>query len=240
MISLLLEAEEWNFSNRSNFFSVLDFPKAIWRLLTNRMLMLNTIETVFWCLSYSSLSFIGRIMEVQFNRTSAGGSIFTGPLTMFGMAIGMLLSGFVVTKYKPSANLLFFWNIIIGIIFICSTFYSTQLGCESTNSILVNEPIVSCNSNCVCGDISYHPVCDHSTATTYFSPCHAGCTSFDEILNIYTNCSCTGVMTVNQTTTPNACVSECDFEYYAYSLISMVTSFIGLFGMMGNILLNFR
>lgn len=151
-----------------------DFPKAIWRLLTNRMLMLNTLEAIFWCLSYSGLSFIGRIMEVQFNRTSAGGSIFTGPLTMLGMAVGMLLSGFVITKYRPSANLLFSWNIGIGFIYLLSTFSYTQLGCESTNLVLVNDSIVSCNSNCLCDGISYHPVCDQTTSTTYFSPCHAG------------------------------------------------------------------
>lgn len=66
----------------------LDFPKAIWRLLTNRLLMLNSFNSVFYCLAFSGQwTFMGRVMEVQFNKTSAGGSIFTGPLTIVGMAV---------------------------------------------------------------------------------------------------------------------------------------------------------
>lgn len=160
---------------------------------------------------------------------------------LLGMAAGMLLSGYVVSKYKPSAHLLFMWNVLIGFLYLFSTLSYTQLGCESTNPVLVNGSIVSCNPECFCDEIAYHPVCDRSTDTTYFSPCHAGCRSYDEKLNIYTNCSCSGEsIYANRTVSPNACVINCDFDYYAYSLISTITSFTGLFGMMGNILLNFR
>lgn len=59
--------------------------------MTNKLLMLNCFDAVFYTLALSAnITFIGRIMEVQFNKTSEGGSAFTGPLIMVGMALGMI------------------------------------------------------------------------------------------------------------------------------------------------------
>lgn len=206
--------------------------------------MLNSFNSVFYCLAFSGqMTFMGRVMEVQFNKTSAGGSIFTGPLTIVGMAIGMLLCGIFITKYKPRASRLFLWNIVVGSVLLCAAMSYTQLGCENTNSMEVNGLIYACNSNCVCNDISYTPVCDRATVTTYFSPCHAGCKTYDENLNIYTHCVCSddlGETQVERIVTPGACVSDCSSDYYLYSFISMISSTICITGLMTNILLNFR
>lgn len=283
---------------------------------------------------------MGRVMEVQFNRTSAGGSVFTGPITIIGMAVGLLTSGYVITKYKPPPKYLFFWNVVIGLITMCASFSYTQLGCESNNSLLVNGTIISCNSNCMCDGISYSPVCDRSTDITYFSPCHAGCKTYDEAKKIYKDCSCnygtpfitkeiqmersTNQAILNGETkptekritledvydeelkpnkqphdddvpidvnddyddddgdydddgekkylrhihdsaetedalntqklakiesnkqfqhahvTPGACIGDCTFDYYTFSLISMCSSLISSTGRIGNVLLNFR
>lgn len=45
--------------------------------------------------------------------------------------------------------------------------------------------------NCKCDSITYTPICDIQTNITHFSPCHAGCKSFDAKQNIYNDCSCT-------------------------------------------------
>lgn len=228
-----------------NSFIFVDFPKAVWRLMTNKLLMLNCFNAVFYILAFSgSLTFMGRLMEVQFNKTAAGGSIFTGPLTMVGMAIGMVVSGTFITKIKPRPSRIFFWNIIVGLIILSSTITNTQLGCENSNSLEVNGTIYACNSNCACGGITYTPVCDRSTTRTYFSPCHAGCKSFDEKLNVYTDCVCSDEtkteLQVDRLVTPGACVGDCNFDYYAYSIIFMVSSTISVTGFIANILLNFR
>lgn len=106
------------------------------------------------------------------------------------MSAGLLLSGYAITKFKPPPKYLFLWNVFIGLLSMCAALSYTQLGCESNHSMLNNGSIISCNSNCVCDGISYSPVCDRSTDTTYFSPCHAGCKTFDKPKNIYTDCSC--------------------------------------------------
>lgn len=161
------------------------------RLLTNKLLIYNNISTIFYILGASGfMTFMGRVMEVQFNKTSHGGSIFTGPITIIGMAIGLLLSGYVITKYKPPPKYLFFWNVMLGLISMCAALSYTQLGCERSSSLLINGTVISCNSNCACDGVSYSPVCDRSTNTTYFSPCHAGCRTYDENQKLYKDCSC--------------------------------------------------
>lgn len=69
------------------------------RLLKNKLLVFNNIASIFYILGSSGyITFMGRMMEVQFNTSSHGGSIITGPITIFGMTIGLLLSGYVITK----------------------------------------------------------------------------------------------------------------------------------------------
>ncbi|XP_031636084.1 solute carrier organic anion transporter family member 74D-like [Contarinia nasturtii] len=222
-----------------------DFPKAIWRLLTNKLLMLNCFAITFYTISFSGpMTFMGRIMEVQFNKTSAGGSAFTGPINMFGLAAGILLSGYIIKKYQPSPKYLFLWNFVIGLVTVFCILSYTQLGCDNSQSLTVEQSMVSCNANCVCEGISYTPLCDHSTSTTYFSPCHAGCKTFDERLNAYNNCSCTegpsNVVQVEHHVSSGACIGDCNFDFYAYTLISLLSGFFLITGFMSTILVGLR
>lgn len=258
------------------------------------------------------------------------------------MTVGLLTSGYVITKHKPPPKYLFFWNVVIGLISMCAVISYTQLGCESNNSLLVNGKIVACNSNCICDGVPYSPVCDRSTDTTYFSPCHAGCRTYNGTKKLYEDCSCnieTSIstkrstlngflaselfmesttinvngkptekritledvydeelkpnkqphdddvaidenhlydddnsedyddsaepanivnienvdvikaetskrnrreMTIERIISPGACVGDCSFDYYTFSLISMFSSLISSTGRIGNVLLNFR
>lgn len=50
-----------------------------------------------------------------------------------------------------------------------------------------------CSRDCVCdNDIRFTPVCPQNSTKTFFSPCHAGCTS-EEIVNgqrMFSHCTC--------------------------------------------------
>lgn len=157
--------------------------------------MFNNFSSICYMLGSSGfLTFQGRIMEVQFNRSSHSGTIFTGPLSRLGMIGGLLISGFIITKYKPPAKYLYLWNVIWGFTAVLIRFGYTQIGCDGGNLLLVNRSIVSCNSNCSCDDITYSPVCDRSTNITYFSACHAGCHAYEEDANFYHDCICTNAI----------------------------------------------
>ena len=47
----------------------------------------------------------------------------------------------------------------------------------------------SCNFGCECDMNDVQPVCG-ANGLTYFSPCHAGCTSVGTNNDNYTNCAC--------------------------------------------------
>lgn len=232
--------------------------------------MFHNFAAICYMLGSSGFfTFQGRIMEVQFNRSAHGGTIFTGPLSRIGMIGGLLLSGFIITKYKPPAKYLFLWNVIWGFTAMSIRLFYTQIGCDGGNLLLINGTIVSCNSNCNCDDISYSPVCDRSTNITYFSGCHAGCQTYDENASIYRDCYCTHAIvseiklprSVNdddrivknskkyrQTQTsnyhviqPKSCVGgDCTSDYYIFSFVLMISGFFSMTGAMSSVLIDLR
>lgn len=68
-------------------------------------------------------------MEVQFHRSAADASIITGPVMIFGVVIGLLASGYVITKLKPSPSKLLMWNVIVGIGFMAGQVINLYLTC---------------------------------------------------------------------------------------------------------------
>lgn len=210
-------------------------------------------------------TFQGRIMEVQFNRSSHAGTIFTGPISRIGMIGGLLLSGYVITKYEPPANYLFLWNVLWGFTAVSIRFLYTQIGCDGGNVLLVNGSIFSCNSNCSCDDTSYSPVCDRSTNITFFSACHGGCQTFDENVGIYRDCICASRMKFPQSVDvnirimensshdnfnsnsqdhimlPKSCAGgDCTTDYYIFSFVLMIAGFFSMTGAMSSTLIDLR
>lgn len=166
------------------------------RLLKNKLLIYNLIAAVFYILgSNGYMTYLTKYMEVQFNQSSSDATIFTGPITIFGMILGYLGSGYVISKFKPTPRKLFFWNVLVGVFYIMGQFSYTYLSCDVTNSLTVNDTWTiptECNSHCKCNDIAYSPVCHVATRQTFFSACHAGCQSYNEKEKTYSKCSCSG------------------------------------------------
>lgn len=171
-----------------------DFPAALMRLLTNKLLMYNLVAGIFYLLAaHGYMTYMSRYIEVQFNRVSSEATIVTGPLTIIGMVAGFLISGYMISHYRPRPRVLFFWNLIVGVICMLGQFSYSQLTCDAPESLVVNEAwtaLPTCSSHCHCDSVSYTPVCHTLTQKTYFSPCHAGCTSYNETSKTYLNCSC--------------------------------------------------
>ncbi|XP_060805814.1 solute carrier organic anion transporter family member 74D isoform X2 [Amyelois transitella] len=79
-----------------------------------------------------------------------------------------------------------------------------------------------CSQRCGCNSELYGfaPVCDMDTSTTYFSPCHAGCSISEEYggLTFFSNCTCV------QTAYRGACsVMSCQGTYGIYQAIFTIT-----------------
>lgn len=170
------------------------FFVALKRLLTNKLIMFNTIGAVFYILGSSVfMTYFSKYMEVQFNKSSAESALLTGPSTIFSMVSGFLISGYVISKYQPSPKKLLFYNVLVGLAYMASLFSNLFLYCESgsfiTDTGLVNLT-TSCNMDCSCTGVPYSPVCDEASGTTFFSPCHAGCKGWSDAERKYTDCAC--------------------------------------------------
>ncbi|XP_055613870.1 solute carrier organic anion transporter family member 74D-like, partial [Uranotaenia lowii] len=175
-------------------FSLTDLPKALLRLLKNKLLMFNIISAIFYILGSSGyITFMSKYIEVQFHKTAANATVITGPVTLFGMVAGFLISGIVISKKKPSAKILLFWNVIVGIGYMLGQFSYLFLTCPDGNMPLVQGRLnltTSCNSHCHCEGIPYSPVCREETGTTFFSACHAGCDAWNTKEKYYDKCTC--------------------------------------------------
>lgn len=172
-----------------------DFPTALKRLLKNKLLMFNIFSAIFYILgSGGFMTFMSKYMEVQFNKTKADSTIVAGPLNILGMVIGLLASGWYISKKKPGANRLLFWNVLIGGLYMVGQFSYLFLSCSDDNMPTPVDGTFNltsgCNYNCQCDGLPYNPVCDVATGQTYFSACHAGCKSWDKAAQVYSNCSC--------------------------------------------------
>lgn len=164
------------------------------RLLKNKLLMYNLFSGVFYILgSNGHMTYLTKYIEVLFNRNSSDATIFTGPITILGMAFGFVLSGHVISKFKPSPRKLFAWNVLVGLTYVLGQFTYMHLSCDSTNSLTINNTWTiptECNAHCHCENVAYSPVCHVATRQTYFSACHAGCQTYNETNKTYSHCTC--------------------------------------------------
>lgn len=96
------------------------FPAAMGRLFRNKLLMCNIISGIFYILGASAyFTFMSKYLEVQFHKSAADATIITGPFTIFGVVIGFLASGYIISKKKPAPTKLLMWNVIVGIFYMC-------------------------------------------------------------------------------------------------------------------------
>ncbi|KAH8234036.1 hypothetical protein KR032_011389 [Drosophila birchii] len=171
-----------------------DFPRALMRLLRNKLLIFNITSGVFYILGASGfMTFLTKYMEVQFHKNAQSATVIVGPASILGMVVGLIGSGLVISKKKPHVSKVLMWNVIVGGVYIMGQISYAFLYCPDTFSMThVGELNLTrtCNTNCSCEGISYTPVCHEATDTTFFSACHAGCRGFNATSKVYEDCSC--------------------------------------------------
>ncbi|EZA61297.1 hypothetical protein DMN91_012661 [Ooceraea biroi] len=176
--------------------TIREFPKAMKRILTNWLLTCNNLSTVFYILGASTyITFLAKYLEVQYNTSAASGTVIAGPVSLIGMVLGFLLSGLVISKFKPRPRPLFAWNVFVGMCFVAGQVSFMFFGCPEAGIRGVDletrqmNLTAACNADCNCAGVKYSPVCHEASKTTFFSACHAGCrTILDD--KQFGNCSC--------------------------------------------------
>ncbi|KAL7741487.1 hypothetical protein ACLKA6_000807 [Drosophila palustris] len=181
-------------ANHADLPKLKDFPRALMRLLRNKLLMFNIIAGVFFVLSASGfMTFLSKYMEVMFHKSAHKATIIVGPASIVGMVVGVITSGLVLTKKKPSVSKVLLWNCFVGFVYICGQITYAFLYCPDSVSMAHVGKFnltTNCNANCACEGVSYSPVCHVESDTSYFSACHAGCSSWNPDAKVYDNCTC--------------------------------------------------
>ncbi|CAB3387511.1 Hypothetical predicted protein [Cloeon dipterum] len=179
--------------------SLSDMIDTVKRLLKNKIYMCNTLAAIFYMFGFMPFwMYTPKYIEVQYRVSAARASFFTGSVGLVFSAFGILISGFVITKFKPTARCLAMWNVFVSIIAVCATITYPFLGCnesdmQSRQMVLHKDEVQqACNLNCDCDFVKYSPVCSEDGQTTFISACHAGCRDFamEDNKKIFTDCSC--------------------------------------------------
>lgn len=171
----------------------------------------------------------------------------TGTVSMVFSSIGILLSGFVITKYKPNGRSLALWNVLVGWLSVAGIAAYTLNGCANNDNPLVldNSRPQPCNMDCNCDFVKYTPICGFNNQT-YISPCHAGCTDSETLEDgkkQYSNCAC--IANVEEPTLPTSassglCPVDCSKAFYMFFIILCLNNFIGGTEASANFLLGIR
>ncbi|XP_074850293.1 solute carrier organic anion transporter family member 4C1-like [Carettochelys insculpta] len=182
-----------------------DFPVALLILLKNPVLMCLIVAASTEALVATGFAtFLPKFIENQFGQSSSYSATLGGLVLIPGAALGQIISGFLVSKYKLDCK-----NVIKFMLGTCSV--ALVLNTVFLFSKCGNEPFAGvsetyngtgklwnltapCNANCNCLRSFYYPVCGRDEVQ-YFSPCFAGCTSFSvqKRKKTYQSCSCVGM-----------------------------------------------
>uniref|UniRef100_A0A1L8DDZ5 Solute carrier organic anion transporter family member n=2 Tax=Nyssomyia neivai TaxID=330878 RepID=A0A1L8DDZ5_9DIPT len=241
--------EDINEENLPASFS--DMVVTLKRLFCNKIFMMNNCASIFYFFGFTPYwIFTPKYMESQYQQTASDSNLYTGSVAFAFTAIGILSSGFVVSRYKPSARKMAAWNCFVGAITALGYLSYTQIGCAANdNAVVMNEnpgSLTSCNSNCHCDYVKYAPVCGEDKHT-YISACHAGCTDqidtgLNTTMKLFTNCSCIPSTDAfsGGTATPGACPVDCKREFHMFLIVMCLLKFLGSTGMATNFLICIR
>ncbi|MEE6458874.1 hypothetical protein FKM82_000452 [Ascaphus truei] len=181
-----------------------DFPLALLLMLRNPVLMTLTFASCADALITTGFAtFLPKIIENQFSLSSSFSAILGGGVLIPAAAIGQVLGGVIVSKFKFECKTIIKFSVV-------TTFVSVALSSVFLFGMCGNDPfagvseqyngtgqigdiVAPCNDNCSCTRSFYDPICG-SNGVQYFSACYAGCTSvtLNGDIKLYNNCSCIG------------------------------------------------
>ncbi|KAL5240236.1 hypothetical protein ACI65C_007646 [Semiaphis heraclei] len=225
-----------------------DFKTSLKRILSNKILVFNSASNSFFVLGLIGYwTFMPKYMETQFRQTAANSNFASGAIGILSSGLGIVTSGVIISKFKPSPRSLAMWNFITEALEVVGHLAYIFLGCAAEdlhgqwNADKTWNLTMDCNVGCNCGkSMNYNPVCSFDGSTTFYSPCYAGCT-LETIANggvkAYSNCTCIGGL---GTATEGVCPVACGHDFIIFLALMGVMRFLSSTGRSGNTIIQFR
>lgn len=184
----------------------------MWRLITNPVYIVTCLGACMELMIVSGfVVFLPKYLETQFSLGKSQASVFTGSIAIPGACVGIFIGGLFLKRFqlKPKGAVQF---VLVSNV-VCLACYALLffLGCDNVkmagttipyynNTPQNMEPFqvnltAACNFGCECHMTDVEPVCGNN-GLTYFSPCHAGCTSSSS--SNYSNCACKSIQTFDR------------------------------------------
>ncbi len=108
------------------------FKDAMMRLITNKMFMFNFFSNLFYVFAFMGFgTFMPKYMEYNFRIKGSISSSSGAAVGTVSKAAGLLLSGYLISKFKPSARFLSGYNVFTGLLFFLALLIFSQLGCPT-------------------------------------------------------------------------------------------------------------
>ncbi|XP_052085396.1 solute carrier organic anion transporter family member 3A1-like [Mytilus californianus] len=206
-----------NFGDNSCCSVLKDIPIAIFRILRRPVYSLTILGLVFQLFGLiGGLSFGPKYTENQFNIPTWKANIILGAEKLVTATLGTFLGGYLTSRLKLHRQGCIRMCLVISAICISLNSLNFIFGCENPEIIDKGN---SSPQGCQCEGLQFMAVCD-GIGKTFYSPCHAGCTSM--ISNIYSSCS----EAANGTVTIGICQSNCPY-LIPYVVVEVLLTFVG-------------
>jgi len=197
------ESEEVKKLTKQESMKRVNFKDALKRLLSNKLYMWNFGSSIFFVFAFMGFgTFMPKYMQFQFRQTGSRSASVTGYIGTGSKAFGLIVSGYLIGRFKFSARTLSGWNVFLGFIYISALIVFSMVGCSSSklygdlSSTGNYEVDFACNADCGCPISRPQPLCSKDGVTNFYSPCHAGCTIevnstvLENRQKMYGQCSC--------------------------------------------------
>ncbi|CAG7725964.1 unnamed protein product [Allacma fusca] len=222
-----------------------DVARRVKSLIQNRINLYNNLSTLFYIFAAIGYwTYMPKYLETIFMQTAVQASVISGAVGIATQSVGLLTSGWLISKYKPSARVLAGWNVFIGFLYVAVKISFTQMGCnrekfsfltETSDGMTLNLTS-SCNTDCNCLNNKFAPVCDKVSNQLFYSACHAGCTSYAN--GTISNCAC--LASPESTVTLGTCNEGCFYTFIVFLGMNAFIKLIDGSGRVGNLLVSYR
>ncbi|KAL5284831.1 hypothetical protein ACFFRR_006883 [Megaselia abdita] len=114
-----------------------DMKKTFMRLCNNKVFMYTNMASILFIMGFMPFwIFSPKYIEIQFRQTASVASLVNGTMGIVAAALGVLISGAVISKYKPRTRYMAAWNTIVGVISALGFVVYMFIGCPANETAI--------------------------------------------------------------------------------------------------------